>query len=136
MGGERVQPQIKNLIGLVLAGTPNQVHEAPGAGGYLNAQEKEYGWTPLMYAAAKNLKPDVISALLTAGAGINSADYSGMIALMWAAQGNQNPEVITTLLKRGADVKAKNSAGKTAFNLAYHHKGTAVYHELQLRGLT
>ena len=86
-----------------------------------------------MYAARYNSSPDVITALLEAGASINDRNNYGDTPLMYAAQYNSNPEVITALLKAGADATIKNRWNKTAFDYAKKNedlKGTSAYWEL------
>ena len=102
---------------LVKTGTPQAVQAAINEDTDPNAQDK-YGWTPLMYAAGFNPKPEVIAVLLKAGADIETRDKCGATPLMEATSYNPNPEVITALLKAGADAKAKDSAGKSAFYYA------------------
>ena len=55
-----------------------------------------------MYAAQNNNNPEVIVALLKAGADIKARDKYGRTALIHAAK-HSNPEVIATLLKSGAN---------------------------------
>ena len=86
-----------------------------------------------MYAARYNSSPDVITALLEAGASINDRTDDGMTPLMYTAQYNSNPDVITVLLKAGADATTKNNRNKTAFDYAKENKdlkGTSAYWEL------
>ena len=87
-----------------------------------------------MAAAANNTNPEIIKALLKAGASIESPNKDGTTALMAAAESNQNPEVISTLLNAGADPKASDREGKTALEYAQKNeqlKGTDAYQELQ-----
>ncbi len=56
----------------------------------------EYGETPLMFAAVYNQNPDVITALINAGADVNARDEYGWTPLMEATSNNKNPEIITT----------------------------------------
>ena len=72
------------------------------------------GATPLMYAALCDANPDVITALLKAGAAINARANAGSTALMWAPISNPNPEVTTVLLKADADVNARDMNCVTA----------------------
>jgi ankyrin repeat protein len=72
--------------------------------------------TAVMYAAEFNPNPEVITALLKAGADANTKNRFGMTALMYAAKVTKNPEVIITLLKAGADTKVKDRDGNTALD--------------------
>ena len=99
------------------------------------SQEANFGWTPLMFAAAGNPNPEVITVLLKAGADINvrTTAEPGMTARMLAAANNKNPEVIMALLKAGANAKAKDYEGNTAFDYAQANanlKGTNGYWKL------
>ena len=76
--------------------------------------EDTNGATPLMYAALCDANPDVITALLKAGAAINARANAGSTALMWAPISNPNPEVTTVLLKADADVNARDMNCVTA----------------------
>jgi ankyrin repeat protein len=54
-----------------------------------------------------NANPEVIKALLKAGANVNQQEKDGKTPLICAAR-DENPEVITVLLKAGADVNARS----------------------------
>jgi len=106
-------------LSLVRTGTPQQIQAAIDQGEDVNAHDKLLGWTALIYAAAYNPNPEVITVLLKAGADIKARNKDGETALMLAAQYNQNPEVITTLLRAGADLEARDSSfGWTPLMLA------------------
>jgi ankyrin repeat protein len=63
--------------------------------------------------------PEVVKALLDAGAKVNDADIRGMTPLQFAVSSEvQNPAVVKTLLKAGADVNARSTAGETALDWA------------------
>jgi ankyrin repeat protein len=76
------------------------------------------GWNVLMLAAAGNNNPEVIQALLDAGADVNARLESGSTALTFAAQFNENPEVTRALLDAGADVNTRDDYDSTAVTLA------------------
>ena len=71
-----------------------------------------------MLAAGNNPNPEVLKALLEAGADVNAKNKDGVTPLMPAAGSNPNPEVLKALLEAGADAKAKNNEGKTALDYA------------------
>ncbi len=78
-----------------------------------------------MYAGV-NANPEIVSALLKAGAKADDQNKSGATPLMAAAQGTQdprvqearNPEIISLLLKAGARVDARDANGATALMYA------------------
>jgi ankyrin repeat protein len=121
--------QKSDFFELVKTGTPQDVQAAIVQGANVNARDKstDENWqdkndkTPLMYAAGYNQNPEVITALLKAGANIKAQDLVGRTALICAAMGNPNPEVITTLLKAGANIKAQDVVGMTSLMYAAAH---------------
>ena len=64
------------------------------------------GNTQLHWAAGSNPDPEVITALVEAGADVKAQGGDGYTPLHVAALNNSNPEVIAALLKAGADLKA------------------------------
>lgn len=83
----------------------------------VNAQGDWFGGTVLMWAAARNKHPEIITALLQAGADVNAQNIRDHTALIWAAGYNENPkvtEVIKLLIQAGADVNARADNGETA----------------------
>ncbi len=100
------------------------------AGAKANVREKDFGFTPLHLATAVNTDPEVIIALVQAGANVNARAEDGITPLHLAAYYNQNPDVIMTLLKIGADGLALDSTLNTPFALAKENKaikGTEAY---------
>ena len=86
--------------------------------GFSVNDRNDRGATPLHIAAMGSLNPDVITALLRAGADVNARDEDGGTPLHAAASENSNPDVITALLEAGADGSTKNNDGKTPYHLA------------------
>ena len=79
----------------------------------------EYGSTPLHWAASFNENPDIINALIQAGADIHAkAILLGNTPLHDAAGGNENPDIINALIQAGADIHAKNEDGDTPLHWA------------------
>ncbi|MEM7737037.1 MAG: ankyrin repeat domain-containing protein [Deinococcota bacterium] len=105
----------QTIFQLVSSGTPQELAavQAPT----VNATDA-FGQTPLMYAAANNPDPNVINALVDAGAHINSQTSEGWTALMYAARDNSNPDVARRLLQLGADPTLRNHDGHTAADYA------------------
>ena len=61
-----------------------------------------------MLAAQYSENPEILSALLRAGADLNAKNKVGKTPLMYAAQYSKNPEVIKALLEAGAEVNTKD----------------------------
>jgi ankyrin repeat protein len=95
-------------------GSIQQVNDAIKAGADVN--------TMLMHVAGVNSDPEVIAALIEAGAKVNQNEPAGRTPLMFAAGNNTNPEVIMTLLKFGADAKAKDNSGSPVMAFAKGNK--------------
>jgi ankyrin repeat protein len=55
-----------------------------------------------MHAAKNNANPDVVTALVNAGADVNALTYHDYTALRCAMEFNANPDVVTALLNAGA----------------------------------
>ena len=63
---------------------------------------------PIHYAAEYSSNPDVLGALIDAGANIEVREYYNQWApLHFAANSNLNPDVLTVLIDAGADLEAK-----------------------------
>ena len=69
--------------------------------------------TPLHWAVVLAKRPEVVSALLDAGANVHSQDASGATPLHLAAYYSRFPEVIAALLANGADVNSASMVGGT-----------------------
>ena len=104
-----------DLFTIVKTGTLADVKAALKNGADVNAMDK-YGYTVLMWAAEYNTNPDVIEALIDAGANVNvnAKNFSGRTALDYAAAYNTNPDVTKALIAAGANVNARNGLGMTA----------------------
>ena len=80
------------------------------------------GKTTLMYAAGNNENPEVIKALIDAGADVNysmtGGQAPGWTALMAAVRWNPNFEIAKVLIDAGADVNAKTKDGGTVLERA------------------
>lgn len=80
-----------------------------------------WGWTPLHLAARSNPDPDVITALVEAGADLHAPGGEsyrrGNTPLHYAGE-NPNPAVAAALLDAGAEVNAHSRAGRTPLHEA------------------
>ena len=94
-------------------GTLQQIKDAINNRANVNARFPITGATPLMWAAAFNPDPEVVVALVNAGADVNAKTISGSTSLSWAITYNPNLEMITTLVKSGFDVNSKDENGWT-----------------------
>lgn len=90
--------------------------------GFSVADRDNEGSTPLHWAARFSENPEVISALLVAGADVNASNERESTPLHEAARYNSNPEVALALLAAGADGSAKNLEGRTPFDEAENNE--------------
>ena len=96
------------------------------AGGEVNVRDKDWGWTPLMYALHAN-NISIFELLLKAGADPNIQSNNGNTSLHWAILFNyKSPEIIKELLDAGADPMIRNSESETPIHLAEQSKITEL----------
>ena len=62
--------------------------------------------------------PEVIAALVRAGANLNARDSQKTTPLHYAARSNENPEVIAVLVRAGANLNARNEYKDTPLHYA------------------
>jgi len=81
------------------------------------------GWTPLIYAAARN-RTDIARLLIAKGAELNAAADNGTTALMMAAR-EGHLQMLLLLLEHGANAKHVSPEGHSALSLAQDrgHRG-------------
>ena len=102
------------------------------AGGEVNVRDKDWGWTPLMYALHQN-NISLFEILLKAGADPNIQSNNGNTSLHWAVLFNyKSPEIIKELLDAGADPMIRNSESETPIHLAEQSKITELIEILKL----
>jgi hypothetical protein len=85
--------------------------------GFSVKDQNDDGATPLHLAAWNTPSPDVISALLQAGADMKVRNKYGQTPMHYAGW-NYNPDVITALLEAGADLNARDAKGMTPLHEA------------------
>jgi len=112
-GGAFASINDMKIFELCQKGTLQQIKDAINNGANVNARFPITGATPLMWAAGYNPDPEVIVALVNAGADVNEKSISGATSLDWAITHNPNLEVITALVKSGFDVNLQNENGMT-----------------------
>ena len=93
-----------------------QVDRCIAAGANIEARGGEYGETPLHWAAAGGI-PEIVAALLDAGADLEARTRDGWTPLHLAAE-HGTPETVATLLDAGADLEARTGDGKTPLHRA------------------
>lgn len=80
--------------------------------------EKEAGYTPLMYAVNNEQKYDIVELLIENNANVNhKASSDGCTPLIIATKSFNNDKIVDLLIKNGADVNATDNKGETV--LAY-----------------
>jgi len=97
--------------------TPEVVGFLVGQGADISAQAYIQDLTPLHVAALFNPNPDVINALVDAGADLEAVTENPMTPLLLACSDNQNLEVAERLAELGADTSAYSPDGLTAKGL-------------------
>jgi ankyrin repeat protein len=86
--------------------------------------------TALLLAATYG-PPEIVKALLDAGAEVNVAEARGMTPLMLALTTDRlHPETVTMLLEQGADPRTKSMAGETALDWARKYGVVSVIESL------
>lgn len=75
-------------------------------------------WSFLHYAAKYSRYPEVIAALVKAGADANAQDNEGRTPLHTAMTYAKSTTVVTALIKAGADINAIDDFGYTPLDLA------------------
>jgi ankyrin repeat protein len=112
-----------DFISLCNTGTPEQIEEALNSGASVTSRVNDF--TPLMYAAAHNSNPEVIVALIKAGAQVNDCvtniyNHDFWTPLTIALKNKANVGVINALLNGGASVtdRRQDMEGDTPLLLA------------------
>ena len=113
-----VQPsnssQSHNLWEVVAAGDLSAIKNALDGGVDLNAQDPQFGSTPLSWAALMG-HTEVVALLLEQGADVNAQNRDGATPLHSAAFLGRT-ETVKLLLEKGADPKLRNNTGSTAID--------------------
>lgn len=96
-----------------LAPRPTLMAAASSSADALNDKDEVFGDTALI-RAVKARRIDEIKRLISAGAGIDSADNWGRTALIWAARLDLL-EALNVLIEAGAGIELTDRYGKTAW---------------------
>ena len=91
------------------------------------------GWTPLIYAAARN-RTDIARLLIAKGAELNAAADNGTTALMMAAR-EGHLQMLLLLLEHGANAKHVSPEGHSALSLAQDRSHRGIEGVLRKAGI-
>ncbi len=103
-----------------------------------NANARDWFGSTALHAAARANNPELITALVEAGANVDALDLDGHTPLLVATGAIRmyvcdnvphqtfNAAAITALAAAGADLEARNSYGQTSLHLAAYWDRTAV----------
>lgn len=108
-------PSNIDLINAVTLGNVTQVESALKEGNNPNEQN-QYGWTPLLAAAAGG-QLEIATMLLDAGANPNIASHTGETPLLYAVM-TKSIQMIDLLIDRGADPNKKTTMGLSPASMA------------------
>ena len=106
--------QSHNLWEVVAAGDLSAIKDALDDGVDLNAQDPQFGSTPLSWAALMG-HTEVVTLLLERGADVNAQNRDGATPLHSAAFLGRT-ETVKLLLEKGADPKLRNNTGSPAID--------------------
>jgi ankyrin repeat protein len=119
---------------LAVGADPNAANT--DAGTVKNGPIDSFGVTPLMLAATMN-DPGQVSALIKAGAKLDTTDHRRMTALMMAVGTDRaNLGIVQRLIDAGADLNVADRYGETALDWAQKYGNPAVLAALKKAGAT
>jgi hypothetical protein len=98
------------------------------------APVNQSGWTPLIYAAARD-RVDIAKLLIAKGANVNASADNGTTALMMAAREGYL-QMLLLLLEHGADAKYVSPSGHSALGLAVSRGNKEIESMLRKAGVT
>ena len=104
--------------------SPHESITLNGWGGVHGVSRYAGGRTPLHEAVVSNSNPEVVAALMAAGADVHArADLDSetephATPLYWAASANPDTRVLELLVQAGADVNERGGSGRTPLHIA------------------
>ncbi len=105
-------------------------------GGHVKNGDLALGHANALMFAVSERNPEIVKALLDAGADANAKDIRGMNALMLAvATDHQTPEIISMVLAKTKDIAAKDKYGDTALDWAKRIGNRQVIDTLKTAGV-
>lgn len=82
--------------------------------------------TPLIWASFQEC-PEIVEALLSAGADVNAKDALGSTALVWATMSERDDSAtVSALLRAGASINVKTVMGETPLSWAQRRGNTEI----------
>lgn len=136
VGAVCAQPTGDEWFEVAATGSVAEVLDSLAAGADVGEYDA-YGWSVAAVAAALNIDPGVVEALIQSGAAPQRPfGDAGWTLLMAAAGSTPNVEVVAALIRAGADVNARNGAGGTALHAAAawapHRFARRYFHDARL----
>jgi len=90
-----------------------------------------------LHTASLSGNPDVVKALLDAGADVNTVDIRGFTPLVWAISTDRpNMRIVKMLLEKNADLSIRSKDGETAADWARKFNNPRVLTELKVTPVT
>lgn len=111
-----------DMSAAIKAREENEKHEASS----IFSQENDDGdFTVLMHVADGD-NPEIVKALISAGADLEAKDPLGKTALMIAAKWAENSEILAVLIKAGSLVNLRDKEGNTPLKIAQEREDPEI----------
>lgn len=124
----------EQMVGMARKGDIEKVKELIGKGANIDASDKKYNATALMWAAHEG-HIEILNYLIANRATIDASKPSGQTSLWFAAQKGQL-EAAEILIKNGANVNAVTKEGVTALMIATQNNHQDIVALLSKKGKT
>ena len=122
----------ERLINAVYNNDVKKTRDLLWEGVNINAQDKKYGYTALIWAV-HNEQQKIAKALLSAGADPNIRGFDGNTALLWAIH-KQNIPLLKMLIKAKAYTNVKDKKGLSPLIWAMYKNNTEIFNILASSG--